>query len=174
MAIAGQTNIAPKSVRTVLNQWYQMLQEDISDEDCMVGGRDENGDRIIVEIDESKFGKRKYNRGSRVEGVWVVGGVERTSKRKCFLITVPNRNAETLKDIICRYVKRGSIVYTDCWRAYNGIVDWDRDYVNGTVNHSVGFVDGDVCTNTIEGIKLLNHYLKIVLINPLYRYMEWY
>ena len=34
------------------------------------------GEGIIVEIDESKFGKRKYNRGHRVEGVWVVGGVE--------------------------------------------------------------------------------------------------
>jgi len=31
------------------------------------------GEGIIVEIDESKFGKRKYNRGHRVEGIWVVG-----------------------------------------------------------------------------------------------------
>lgn len=37
-----------------------------------------------VEIDESKFGKRKYHRGKRVDGVWVFGGIERESK-KCFL-----------------------------------------------------------------------------------------
>ena len=40
----------------------------------------------FVEIDESKFGKRKYHRGKRpkrVEGVWVFGGIERESKR-CF------------------------------------------------------------------------------------------
>jgi hypothetical protein len=36
------------------------------------------GPGVIVEIDEAKFGKRKYNRGHRVEGAWVFGGVERT------------------------------------------------------------------------------------------------
>jgi len=43
----------------------------------------------MVEVDESKFGKRKYNKGRRVEGVWVFGGVERDScPPKCFFITV--------------------------------------------------------------------------------------
>ncbi|KCZ79526.1 hypothetical protein H312_03084, partial [Anncaliia algerae PRA339] len=34
------------------------------------------GDDIIVEIVESKFGKRKYNKGHHVEGVWNFGVVE--------------------------------------------------------------------------------------------------
>jgi hypothetical protein len=42
-------------------------------EDAVIGG-----DNIVVEIDGSKLGKRKYHRGHRVEGVWVVGGIERT------------------------------------------------------------------------------------------------
>jgi hypothetical protein len=33
---------------------------------------------MIVEIDESKLGKRKYHRGHRVEVVWVLRMVERT------------------------------------------------------------------------------------------------
>jgi len=38
-------------------------------QDTEIGGLDENGFPIEVEIDESKFGSRKYNRGHRVEGV---------------------------------------------------------------------------------------------------------
>lgn len=38
-----------------------------------------------VEIDESKFGKRKYHRGKGVDGVWVFGGIERESKKWVFL-----------------------------------------------------------------------------------------
>ena len=43
-----------------------------------------------VEIDESKFDKRKYNRGRNVKGQWVFGGVERGSG-KTFLAAVHDR-----------------------------------------------------------------------------------
>ena len=36
-----------------------------------------------VKIDESKFVKRKYNRGRVVDGHWVFGGMERTTG-ECF------------------------------------------------------------------------------------------
>ena len=54
------------------------------------------GEKTIVEIDESKFGKRKHHRGHRVEGVWVLGMTEKTPKRKIFLVAVPNRSREQL------------------------------------------------------------------------------
>ncbi|KAF8794392.1 hypothetical protein HNY73_002379 [Argiope bruennichi] len=65
---------------------------------------EENSEKIggvgkIVEVDESKFGKRKYNRGHRVEGQWVFGGVERGSGRT-FLVAVHDRKAETLVSCI--------------------------------------------------------------------------
>ena len=45
------------------------------------------GPNIIVEIDESKFGKVKYHRCHRVGGIWIVGGVERTAEKSvCFII----------------------------------------------------------------------------------------
>ncbi|GFR28436.1 nuclease HARBI1 [Trichonephila clavata] len=37
------------------------------------------GEGKIVEVDESQFGKRKYNRRHAMEGQWVFGGVERGS-----------------------------------------------------------------------------------------------
>ena len=104
-----------------------------------------------MEIDESKFGKRKYFPGHRVEGVWVVGGVERTAERKVFMMTVPRRDALTLQQVISQNVNPGSIIHTDFWRGYNFIQDWQR-MTHRTVNHSEGFIsDEGVHTNTIEG-----------------------
>ena len=35
----------------------------------------------IVEIDESKFGRGKYNRGRVVDGHWIFGGAERGTRK---------------------------------------------------------------------------------------------
>ena len=34
------------------------------------------GENVVVEIDEAKFGRRKYNRGRITEGKWIFGGRE--------------------------------------------------------------------------------------------------
>jgi len=57
------------------------------------------GPNTTVEIDESKFGPRKYHTGHRAKGQWVFGGVERGSG-KTFLFLVPDRTAGTLMTII--------------------------------------------------------------------------
>lgn len=109
------------------------------------------GPNIIVEIDESKFGKVKYHRGHRVEGVWIFWGVERTLEKKAFFAIVNDRKRETLHALIQKHVSKGSIIYTDCWRAYNGIDE--LGYSHQTVNHSQNFrnpITG-VHTNSIEG-----------------------
>lgn len=73
-----------------------------------------------VEIDESKFGKRKYHRGKRVDGVWVFGGIERETK-KCFFEVVEDRSANTLIPIIKKYILPGTTILSDCWKAYSSI-----------------------------------------------------
>ena len=138
------------------SRWYRELLT----QSIRVGNTEQiGGNGIIVEIDESKFGKRKYNRGHRVEGAWVFGGVERTAARRMFAVVVADRTADTLLPLIARYIAPGSIVHSDCWRAYYGIekmVDTEEEsfgYIHRTVNHSVCYVNPDdgTHTNTIEG-----------------------
>jgi hypothetical protein len=50
------------------------------------------GAGVIVEIDETKLGKRKYHRGHRVEGVWVLVGIERTKEKRMFAVEVERRD----------------------------------------------------------------------------------
>lgn len=120
----------------------------------VAGGIDQDGNRIIVEVDESKFGKRKSHKGHHVEGVWVVGGVERTPERKIFITTVEDRKKDTLHLILSNYIKEGSEIRTDCWKGYNGLARIPcKHYRHQTVNHAKEFKTASgVHTNTIEGI----------------------
>lgn len=105
----------------------------------------------ICEIDESKFGKRKYNRGHPVEGVWVLGMVTRGDKRKVKLFQVEKRDKDTLSTVIDREINKEAILFTDCWKGYN---DLEKiGFVHEKVNHSKWFVDesSGVHTNSIEG-----------------------
>ena len=59
------------------------------------GGRNKT-----VEIDETKIGKRKRNKGHKVDGVWVTRGIERNQlknkvkneNRKSFFIPIIKQN----------------------------------------------------------------------------------
>ena len=105
-----------------------------------------------VEIDESMFGRRKYNRGHPVKGQWVFGGVERESGRT-FLVPVPNRTADTLVTIIDAWIEPGTTVISDCWAAYRDLAA--RGYTHRTVNQTISFVneEGDhVEVGSREGV----------------------
>lgn len=83
---------------------------------------------------------------------WKVSGLLVASnehERKCFPITVENRTAITLEAIIREHVLPGSIVHTDCWRAYSRIPQIVSGSQHRTVNHSREYITVD--TNTIEG-----------------------
>jgi transposase-like protein len=111
------------------------------------------GPGVIVEVDESKFGKRKHNRGHRVEGCWVLAGVERGGRRKMFACTVRSRSARTLRRVLRRHILPGTIVITDLWKGYNTQDMIQSGFIHYTVNHSQTFVDpqSGAHTNTIEG-----------------------
>ena len=92
----------------------------------------------VIEVDESKFSKKKYNRGRDLKKGWVFGGFDRTTKR-CFFEFVEDRTATTLLSIIQRRVARGSIIITDEFRSYKRLSE--LGYGHMTVNLSENFVD---------------------------------
>ena len=106
----------------------------------------------VVEVDEAKFGKRKFNTGRIVDGSWVCGGIERGTNL-CFLAVCPDniRNQPTLLRLIQRYVAPGTTIITDKWKGYINL--GNHGYVHEDVNHSTNFVDpvSRTHTNGIEG-----------------------
>ena len=141
------TGHSPCTIVKFWSHFRQLVSSTLLPEDVVIGG-----EGIIVEVDETKLGKRKYNRGHHVEGVWVVVGIERTSARKVFVVPVESRDGVTLRAIIEQHVAPGSIIYTDLWRGYSWLNN-TQNYTHDTVNHSVGFKDNEtgVYTNYVEG-----------------------
>lgn len=153
-SIVAMTGCSSATVTSFAGHLRELVADSLTEEDCVVGGPG-----VVVEIDETKLGKRKYERGHRVEGVWVLGGVERTEVGRVFVATIADRSAATLIGVIHRHVLPGSIVFSDMWRGYSGLSEI-LGVEHHVVNHSVEFVTHDgVHTNTIEatwcGLKLL-------------------
>ena len=121
----------------------------------------------ILYVSLAKFGKRKYNRGRRVEGQWVFGGVEGdVDNPRMFFVLVGNRNKHTLLHCIKKYIAPGSIIVSDCWRGYSDISRLEGyNYTHKTVNHSVEFKTADGWhTNRIERyVLLLLHLTSLTL-----------
>ncbi|KAL4710152.1 hypothetical protein ACJJTC_006449 [Scirpophaga incertulas] len=87
------------SFRTAAD-WYSYCREAVvvyeiekEEERPMIGGPGK-----IVQMDESKFGKRKYNRGRQIEGHWIIGMIEDGSD-DLRLEVCPNNGRETKKAI---------------------------------------------------------------------------
>jgi transposase-like protein len=115
----------------------------------IIGGRG-----IEVEIDESKFAKRKYNRGHRVgDKSWVFGGIQCGTKN-FFAAVVGERTRAALLPIIEAHIAPGSIIISDGWKAYQRMNEYieGADYDHRVVNHSQNFVDPTTGahTNSIE------------------------
>ena len=139
-----QLKWAPATVVDWKNLMRDICVEKIIDDPEPLGGPG-----VIVEIDESKFGRRKYNRGRLVVGTWVFGILERDTGRMVML-SVADRSAATLLPLIQQYVLPGSIVYSDEWVAYN-ILAHTSQYTHHTVNHSENFVNLSTGVYTSRG-----------------------
>ena len=116
---SGNGTVRQTGTHDSVVDWFHFCRElcvDVLEEDrySQIGG-----EGIVVEIDESKFGKRKFHKGKHVDGVWVFGGIERGNKENCFFVVVEDRSSATLLPIIEQYIKKGLIIISDCWKAYD-------------------------------------------------------
>ena len=62
--ISHVTGLDRKCIWRILIKVSGILVPNYYNNFCKIGGKD-----VVVEVDKSKFGKRKYNRGRAVEGV---------------------------------------------------------------------------------------------------------
>ena len=127
--------------------WYQFCR-DICGEVILDDSKQGiGGEGHTVEIDESKFGKRKYNRGKRVEGQWVFGGID-TETKGIFLIPCPEnkRNADTLIPLIERWIKPGTTIISDFWKAYDKIDETRFNHLK--VNYWLSYENTCLCVVT--------------------------
>ena len=101
-----------------------------------------------VEADESYFGgRRKGKRGRGSAGkVPVFGLLKRGGK--VYTAIIPDASGDTLMDIIEEKVTPDSIVYTDCFRAYDALDV--SDFHHERINHSQLFADKQNHINGIE------------------------
>lgn len=152
----NQTGHSSNTVSSFHSHFRQLVASTLDEADQEIGG-----ENVIVQIDETKLGKRKYNRGHRVDGVWILAGVELTEERRIFVVHVHDRTAETILPLIQKHVKPGSIIHTDKFKSYFQITPL-LGFQHSTVNHKKHFKDPitGVNTNTIEGN---NNALKIAI-----------
>ncbi|KAJ4425426.1 hypothetical protein ANN_28041 [Periplaneta americana] len=109
------------------------------------------GPNHIVEIDECKIGRRKFEAGRIVEGSWVLGMIDRETKEVRLEICPNNkRDKDTLLGLVGKHVAVQTTIMTDCWKGYEGLDV--NNFRHLTVNRSLNFVDPEsgACTNLIE------------------------
>ena len=101
-----------------------------------------------IEVDESYFGgTRKGKRGRGAAGKVPVFGLLKRGGR-VYTKIIPDASSATLIPIIERKVIPDSIVYSDCWRAYN-VLDVS-EFKHYRINHSKLFADRQNHINGIE------------------------
>jgi transposase len=123
--------------------YYQKIREMI-----VVELEDETPFAGEIEVDESYFGgARKGNRGRGAAGKIPVFGLLKRGGR-VYARVIADASSRTLLPIIERRIQPDSIIYSDCWTAYNAI-DVSR-FKHYRINHSVLFAEQKNHINGIE------------------------
>ena len=144
---ASSTARLTKVNRTTVNKIYLEIRLHIADY-CEKNSIFESGE---IEIDESYFGARRVKgiRGRGAKGKTIVFGLLKRDD-KVYTQIVRNCSVSELLPIIEEKISKDSILYSDCWRSYDGLVDYGYKQ-HYRVQHSDNqFADG---RNHINGIE---------------------
>ena len=137
---------AQKRNRNTANRYYNLLRRAILSESIREAGR-EVGE---YELDESYFGARRVRgkRGRGAAGKTPVFGLLKRGE-KVFVTVVPDCSRESLMPVIKGLILESSTIYTDGWKAYDGLVL--NGYEHYRVFHSENeFARGKGHVNGIE------------------------
>jgi transposase-like protein len=115
----------------------EKLSGEVEADETFVGGLSKN-------MHVSKRKAKIHGRGSSTKTA-VFGVVQRRGKVKAKVIESTDR--ETLHGQIRENVETGSNLFTDDWKAYQGLRD---EYTHEVINHSFEYVRDNVHTNSIE------------------------
>jgi hypothetical protein len=74
--IEKMTGHSPNTITDYMKFYRELVIDTLKDYKDKIGGKG-----IIVKIDESKFGRRKYHHSRVIDGVWIIGGIERTEQK---------------------------------------------------------------------------------------------
>ncbi|VDD92549.1 unnamed protein product [Enterobius vermicularis] len=97
----------------------------------------------VLEIDETLFTRRKYNRSRVVEKQWCFWGIERGTN-KCFVVSVERQDAATLLPLIEQYVVSGTTIEGHnlrygteraLWNSYIDEFVWKKVYRDNVLYH---------------------------------------
>ncbi len=148
---ATKTALLLELNRNTVNRWFAIFRQEIYEYQA-------NQKRLLygeVELDESYFGAKrqrgyhgKLKRGRGTLKQPVFGIFERDGR--VYTEIIPDCSKTTLQAVITGKVSVDSIIYSDGWRGYNGLVDvgYDKHF---RVNHSKNeFAHGRCHINGIE------------------------
>ncbi|KAG0431253.1 hypothetical protein DMUE_5583 [Dictyocoela muelleri] len=95
MILKSQTN----TISEYFSKLRKIMQDYLLEKPRSLGSFDSNGNKKIVKIDEYLFFKRKYRRKRVIPQKWVLGILERDSKR-CSFFLLTDRSRSTIISII--------------------------------------------------------------------------
>ncbi len=160
-----ELEVSTRKIATQLGVSYRTAYKAVTTTRLAILSRVKDGQALLrgeIELDEAYFGgKRKGKRGRGAAGkVPVFGILERQGR--VVVEVVPNVTAATLLDLTVKKVRRGSIVYTDRYQAYDSLMFCGYRHLK--VDKTKYFAKGRVYINGLEGFwsfakeRLMKHH----------------